>query len=183
LSAKTNLTATPWQTIGPFFHFALTDPFSVASIGTKADGGRIRLLCRVRDADDAPVTDAMIELWQADTDGRYNRPDFSGFGRLCTDSQGCCVFETIVPGRVPGMNGSLQAPHINVSVFARGLLNRLVTRIYFAGNPANEEDPVLALVPHDRRGTLMAYPEPSHVSAWNFDIRLCSDCETVFFDA
>jgi protocatechuate 3,4-dioxygenase alpha subunit len=182
LSDKTNLTATAWQTIGPFFHFALTDPCSVASIGGEADGERIRLVCGVRDGDDAPVTDAMIELWQADGEGRYNHGTFRGFARLSTDARGSCIFETIVPGRVPGRQGKLQAPHIEVSLFARGLLNRLVTRIYFAGNAANEDDEVLALIPHDRRGSLMAYPGPSDTGTWNFDIRMCSDCETVFFD-
>lgn len=182
MSDNTRLTATAWQTIGPFFHFALTDAHAIASIGAEAEGERIRLICRVRDGDDAPATDAMIELWQADGRGRYNHGNFSGFARLCTDSQGSCTFETIVPGRVPGLKGNLQAPHINVSLFTRGLLNRLVTRIYFAGNPANEDDDVLALVPHDRRGSLMAYPNPSDAGTWNFAIRLCSDCETVFFD-
>jgi protocatechuate 3,4-dioxygenase alpha subunit len=138
------------------------------------------------------VSDAMIELWQANAAGKYNHPedpqataadpDCSGFGRLGTDRDGVCVFETIKPGRVPGNDGALQAPHLNVSVFARGVLKRLATRIYFAGDPANVEDPVLALVPAERRATLMARPDPSHPTDWGMDVHLSGECETVFFD-
>jgi protocatechuate 3,4-dioxygenase alpha subunit len=134
----------------------------------------------------------MIELWQANAAGKYNHPedpqptaadpDCSGFGRLGTDRDGVCVFETIKPGRVPGNDGALQAPHLNVSVFARGVLKRLATRIYFAGDPANVEDPVLALVPAERRATLMARPDPSHPTDWGMDVHLSGECETVFFD-
>ena len=103
-----------------------------------------------------PVPDAMIELWQADSEGNYKDTastadgTFSGFGRLATSEDGSCTFETIRPGRVPGPGNTLQAPHINVSVFARGLLKRLSTRVYFAGDPANDQDPVLALVPEQQ---------------------------------
>src|SRR6185503_18541717 len=115
-----------------------------------------------------PLRDAMIELWQANREGRYAHPEdrqnkpldpgFSGFGRTGTDAAGLFRFHTIKPGAVPAPAGGLQAPHILVGVFARGLLRRLVTRIYFADEPANAEDPVLALVPAARRGTLMAAP-------------------------
>ena len=83
---------------------------------------------------------------------------------------------------MPGWSGILQAPHVNVSVFARGLLNRLVTRVYFADDPANMEDPVLALVPEDRRETLIAHPDRAQPGLWNFEIHLCGERETVFFD-
>lgn len=182
MSADSPLSPTPWQTVGPFFHFALTDRCSASVISEGTEGERITLVCHVLDGDNAAVSNAMLEFWQADAHGRYNRGMFTGFARLCTDPAGSCSLETIIPGCVPGLKGSLQAPHINVSVFASGLLNRLVTRIYFAGNPANDRDEVLAMVPDDRRGTLMAYPDPANHSTWKFDIRLCSDCETVFFD-
>ena len=183
----------PSQTIGPFFHFALTTNEDLGCLARPgAKGERIRLACRVLDGDGALVTDAMIELWQADAGGRYNHPEdtqekaadpaFRGFGRLHTNEDGACVFETVKPGRVPGRGATLQAPHVNVSVFARGLLNRLVTRIYFAGDAANQEDPVLALAPEDRRDTLMAHPDPEHPRVWNFEIYLCGERETVFFD-
>ncbi len=188
-----DLVPSPSQTIGPFFHFALTADEALGRLaGPSARGERIRLACRVLDGDGAPVDDAMIELWQADAGGKYNHPDdaqdkapdpaFRGFGRLSTNEDGVCVFETVRPGRVPGCGGTLQAPHVNVSVFARGLLNRLVTRLYFAGDAANEDDPVLALVSEDRRHTLMAHPEAGHRDLWNFEIHLCGERETVFFD-
>jgi protocatechuate 3,4-dioxygenase alpha subunit len=184
---------TPPQTIGPFFHLCLTvdeSSGSLASPGVK--GERVAIECRLLDGDGVPVNDAMIELWQADAGGAYNHPDdarqgahdsaFHGFGRLATNSDGVCVFETVKPGRVAGWNGALQAPHINVSVFARGLLKRVVTRIYFSGDPANGEDPVLALVPEGRRETLMAHVDPAKLATWRFGIHLCGERETVFFD-
>ncbi len=187
-----HLVPSPSQTIGPFFHFALTtDPAQGRLAEAAAKGEHIRLACRVLDGDGALVDDAMIELWQADAGGNYNHPDdtdkaadpaFRGFGRLATNPEGACVFETVRPGRVPGGGGKLQAPHVNVSIFARGLLNRLATRIYFADDPANAQDPVLALAPEDRRDTLMAHPDPERRGVWNFDIRLSGERETVFFD-
>jgi protocatechuate 3,4-dioxygenase alpha subunit len=188
-----DLAPIPWQTIGPFFHLGLTADATLARLaGPGAKGERVRLACRVWDGDGSPVSDAMVELWQADAGGKYNHPDdtqekaadpaFRGFGRLPTNEDGACVFETVKPGRVPGWRGTLQAPHVNVSVFARGILQRLVTRIYFAGDPANQQDPVLALAPEDRRHTLMAHPDPEHPGVWNFEIHLCGECETVFFD-
>jgi protocatechuate 3,4-dioxygenase alpha subunit len=184
---------TPSQTVGPFFHLGCTDHASVGSLVTAATKGeRIRLTCSVLDGNGAPVPDAMIEIWQANAEGRYNHPEdlqqksldpsFTGFGRLATDENGKCMFETIRPGRVPGNTGTLQAPHINVSVFARGVLKRLPTRIYFAGEPANSDDPVLALVPAERRGTLLAQAEVGRPNEWLFDIHLCGGHETVFFD-
>jgi protocatechuate 3,4-dioxygenase alpha subunit len=186
-------TPIPSQTVGPFFHLGCTEHASVGSLVTAATTGeRIHLTCRVLDGEGAPVPDAMIEIWQANAEGRYNHPEdvqekaldesFSGFGRLAGDESGRCTFATIKPGRVPGNNGALQAPHINVSVFARGVLKRLATRVYFSGDPANADDPVLALAPAERRGTLLAQPEAAHPNEWQFDIHLCGPNETVFFD-
>jgi protocatechuate 3,4-dioxygenase, alpha subunit len=184
-----DLTPTPSQTAGPFFHLGLTDTRSVSCVASEeVNGERMWLTFRVLDGDGVPVPDAMIELWQADSEGNYKdgakaaEGTFSGFGRLATSEDGSCTFETIRPGRVPGPGNTLQAPHINVSVFARGLLKRLFTRVYFAGEPANSEDPVLALVPEDRRATLFARPDPVHDSVWTQEIRMRGEGETVFFD-
>jgi protocatechuate 3,4-dioxygenase alpha subunit len=146
----------------------------------------------VLDGEGLAVNDAMIEIWQADAEGRYKSPQnpdcdaadpaCGGFGRLATDENGGCEFETIRPGRVPGPDRVLQAPHFSVAVFGRGLLRQLYTRAYFAGDPANLQDPALALVPAERRNTLMAQPDPARPSLWRFDIHLQGDRETVFFD-
>jgi protocatechuate 3,4-dioxygenase alpha subunit len=155
-------------------------------------GERVVLKCRVFDGDGVPVPDAMIELWQADAEGRYHHPEdapervqdplFRGHGRMPTDADGSCSFQTIKPGQVLGLDGTLQAPHINVSVLGRGLLKRLPTRIYFAGDPTNALDTILLLVPEDRRATLLAQPDTHRQGGWQFDIYLCGPRETVFFD-
>jgi protocatechuate 3,4-dioxygenase, alpha subunit len=185
---------TPSQTVGPFFHFELTTTeHCVPRIaGPLAKGERIWLKFRVLDGNGAPLNDAMLEIWQADAQGKYNHPDdpeaksveagWRGFGRMGTNENGQCEFETIKPGRVPAPGGIQQAPHLNVAVFARGMLKQLYTRIYFAGDTANAEDPVLALVPADRRDTLMARPDPATPNGWLFDVRLQGEAETVFFD-
>lgn len=184
---------TPSQTIGPFFHLCLTADAGLGCLaGPMASGERIQLAIRVLDGDGVAVNDAMVELWQADAAGKYNHPEdrrhgsadpgFPGFGRLCTGENGVCEFETIKPGRVPGRDGTYQAPHVNVSLFARGLLKQLVTRIYFSGDPANQTDPALAVVPEDRRRTLLAHPCPQRPGAWDFEIRLAGAGETVFFE-
>jgi protocatechuate 3,4-dioxygenase alpha subunit len=131
----------------------------------------------------------MIELWQADSEGNYAHQNsgtdgagFCGFGRLATVEDGSCTFETIRPGCVPGPGATVQAPHINVSILGRGILSRLSTRLYFGGEQANAADPVLALVPENRRATLLARPDPAHTSNWIFDVHLRGEGETVFFD-
>ncbi len=173
------------QPIGPFYHFALTpnhEPGIMAGPGAK--GERVELAVRLLDGDGKPVTNGMIELWQASAAGIYNDPAdpaFHGFGRLATDRQGLCLFHTIKPGRVAGWSGKLQAPHINVSIYAPGLLRRAVTRIYFEGDPANAADEILTLVPVDRRPSLMARPG-TESGEWCFDLHLTGPCETVFFD-
>jgi protocatechuate 3,4-dioxygenase alpha subunit len=189
-----DLVPTPSQTVGPFFHFCLTtDKNCVPCIaGQQVKGERVMLTIRVLDGNGEGLNDAMIEIWQADSEGKYNHPDdqqvktvdpcFLGFGRAGTGEDGSCEFETIRPGRVPGPGSVLQAPHLNVAVFARGMLKQLYTRIYFAGDPANQEDPVLALAPAARRETLMAHPDAAHPGGWRFNIRLQGEDETVFFD-
>jgi protocatechuate 3,4-dioxygenase, alpha subunit len=190
------LIPTPSQTAGPFFHLGCTDTHAVSCLANpRAKGERIWLTFRVLDGSGAAVDDAMVEIWQADSEGKYNHPadaasdeheavkqDCTGFGRLATDKNGKCIFETVRPGRVAGNDGRLQAPHLNVSLFARGVLNRLATRIYFNGEAANEEDAVLSLVPVERRVTLMAHQKAERPGHWHFDVRLSGENETVFFD-
>ena len=186
--------ATASQTVGPFFHIELTHDEVLGRIAApQARGEHIRLAIRVLDGDGASIPDAMVEIWQADANGKYNHPDdpqpktpdpaVTGFGRLGTDENGAVVFETVRPGRVPGIDGALQAPHFNVHVFARGILRHSSTRIYFAGDGANNEDAVLRLVPPARRETLLARPNAQTPGTWAIDLRLCGDGETVFFDA
>jgi protocatechuate 3,4-dioxygenase, alpha subunit len=189
-----NLSPTPSQTAGPYFHLGLTAKRSVGCIaGAKAKGERLRILFRVLDGKSQPVPDAMIEIWQANAEGKYKHPDdrqdktedpeFLGFGRLETDQDGACIFETIKPGCVPANDdAAVQAPHLNVSIFGRGILNRLATRVYFAGDPANDIDPVLALVPEQHRYTLFAQPVPEGEGDWVLDLHLSGKDETVFFD-
>lgn len=182
----------PSQTVGPFFHLGLTANIPLGTLAKReAKGEHIRLRFRLLDGDGAPVPDGMIELWQADASGKYDHPAdtqerspdpaLCGFGRLATDSTGACTFETVRPGRVAVGNTGCQAAHINVSVFARGLLARLCTRVYFEGDPALDEDPILRLVPADRRHTLIA-KRGADPGEWTFDIHLQGAQETVFFD-
>ncbi|NVO15367.1 MAG: protocatechuate 3,4-dioxygenase subunit alpha [Rhodoplanes sp.] len=190
---------TPSQTVGPYFAYGLTpngkyawkDTFGNNLITSDAAGERIRIEGQVFDADGAPVTDSMLEIWQADAQGRYANPadprprnsTFQGFGRTGTDGDGRFVFDTIKPGSVPGPDDKPQAPHILVAVFARGMLRQSYTRIYFGDEPGNADDPILALVPADRRATLIAAKSVTNGHpVYTFDIRLQGDAETVFFE-
>jgi protocatechuate 3,4-dioxygenase alpha subunit len=182
------LPITPSQTVGPFFSHALPWPDGpyVVPDGTP---GAVWLRGRVLDGAGEPVPDALVETWQADPDGRFAHPDdpqgtatgFRGFGRCPTDPDGRYAILTRKPGPVPGPDGRPQAPHVDVSVFARGLLNRVVTRAYFGDEErANAADPVLASVTDaDARATLAAEPTGD---GYRFDVRLQGDRETVFFD-
>ncbi|MEG3167968.1 protocatechuate 3,4-dioxygenase subunit alpha [Sphingomonas sp. LB3N6] len=154
-------------------------------------GEVIEVAGRILDTEDMPVVDAMVEIWQANAAGRYNSrddgrddvaidPHFIGFGRASTDAEGVYRFCTILPGRVPGPGNALQAPHLAVSLFGRGIIKRLATRIYFEGASGNDDDPILACVPVDRRGTLISKRRDDRV--WWLDLRLGGDDETVFFD-
>jgi protocatechuate 3,4-dioxygenase alpha subunit len=178
------------QTVGPFFKPALIRSGQESLVTDKTRGERITIEGHVFDGDGLAVNDAMVELWQANADGRYDHPDesqeklldpdFHGFGRAATDERGCFRFYTIKPGSVPGPGDALQAPHINVSVFARGLLKRLVTRIYFPDEPLNDTDGVLNAVTPARRSTLVA--RVARTGGLRFDIVLQGEHETVFFD-
>ena len=184
---------TPSQTVGPFFHDALSLPGADTLVTPATRGERIEIVGRVLDGDGQPVPDALVEIWQANAAGRYRHPEdtqdkpidpaFTGFGRAATGADGSFRFLTIRPGRVPGRGNTLQAPHINVGLFARGLLRRLVTRIYFEDAAENAEDPVLALVADPiRRATLLARRRDGDGVGYRFDLVLQGEGETVFFD-
>ena len=159
---------TPSQTVGPFFGVGL--PFEQGEqIAPPGSAGAIRIEGQVLDGDGQPVPDALLEIWQPAT----------GFGRARTDSEGSFGFTTVKPGAVPAPNGRTQAPHLNVTVFARGLLRHLVTRLYFPDETeANAADPVLNLVEPARRETLVA---KNCGGVLHFDVRLQGERETVFF--
>lgn len=190
---------TPSQTVGPYFAYGLSAPqYGYPFTGLASDqvadelvpGERIRIAGRVIDGADEPIPDALVEIWQADSEGRYAHPNdgrgsnqrFRGFGRFGTgtDPEHRFVFSTIKPGSVDGV----QAPHISVLVFMRGLLTHAYTRIYFSDETAaNSRDPVLQSVPLERRGTLIAKREYTAAGTlYHFDIHMQGDDETVFFD-
>ncbi len=195
------LKQTPSQTIGPYFAYGLTSEqygYKLDQVATgdlladagDVDGERIEIIGRVLDGEGNPVDDAMLEIWQADAQGRYAHPadpraansSFKGFGRFGTgtDPDNRFIFQTIKPGRVD----ENQAPHINVCIFARGLPSHAYTRIYFSDEVAlNSNDCVMAGLPEDRRATLIA--QRDHISTgtvYRFDIHMQGDLETVFFD-
>ena len=177
-----SLQATTSQTVGPYLHIGLVwliiENLAPAGIA----GERVSIEGRVVDGDGKPVNDAAVEIWQANADGKYGSKEFRGFGRSATDDMGVFRFQTVKPGRVPGPGGKLQAPHIGVNLFMRGQLKQLVTRIYFPDEPANPEDAVLALVPQDRRGTLVAKKVTGKAGVLEWNIVLQGKDETVFFD-
>ena len=185
---------TPSQTVGPYFAMRLPWP-SGPYVVPEGTPGSIVIVGRVYDGAGNAVPDAMIETWQADADGRFAHPDdprgpspsgykaFRGFGRCETSADGSYRIVTVKPGPLPapGGAGDIEAPHLDVSVFARGLLDRVVTRMYFPDElAANAADPVLCSVEVARRGTLIAVAEPE--GHFRFDIRLQGKRETVFFD-
>jgi protocatechuate 3,4-dioxygenase, alpha subunit len=189
------LIPTPSQTVGPFFSVGMDRPgWNDLTAGNPA-GEKIAIEGRVLDGDGAPVPDAVVEVWQANAAGRYNHPDdhqdekpldrnFRGFGRAATDALGRFRLVTIKPGPVPGRGNALQAPHINVVLFARGLLKHLYTRIYFADEAKNAADPLLSAI-DDRaaRETLLAHRDASGSPAlYRFDIVMQGANETVFLD-
>ncbi len=181
---------TPSQTVGPFFDFGLVIADGEIVASDAADGIHITIEGVVRDGAGDPVPDALLEVWQANAAGKYRHPaddrrtplddNCDGFGRVPTTPEGRFAFRTVKPGRVPGPQGTTQAPHLLVSVLARGVLTRLATRIYFDDESSNTEDPVLALVPEDRRQTLVA--RHGDGNRYSFDIVLQGPGETVFFD-
>jgi protocatechuate 3,4-dioxygenase, alpha subunit len=186
------LVTTPGQTVGPFFAVGLARPEWSDLARDNPEGERVVIEGRVLDGDGAAVPDAMIELWQANAAGRYDHvedrqtdkkidPKFHGFGRVATDPQGRFRITTIKPGTVPGRGNALQAPHINVAFFARGLLKQLFTRIYFADEPANTSDPLLGSIDDDSvRQTLIA--RKGDTGVYHFDFVLQGKNETAFLD-
>ncbi|QIG95888.1 MULTISPECIES: protocatechuate 3,4-dioxygenase subunit alpha [unclassified Bradyrhizobium] len=190
---------TPSQTVGPYFKYGLTpngeyewnDAFTNNLLTSDVSGERIRVEGKVYDGDSAVIPDCMLEIWQADSQGRFSDPQdtralpnssFKGFGRCGTDKSGGYAFDTIKPGVVPDADGKPQAPHIALAVFARGMLLHLYTRIYFDDEAGNAADSVLALVPADRRATLIAKRKAGAGHTYTFDVHLQGDNETVFFD-
>ncbi len=186
------LRATTWQTVGPFFSIGLKSLYVDNLAGKGVAGQKIEIFGRVLDADGQPIPDAILELWQANAQGKYAHPDdtqekptepaFSGFGRIPTAEDGTFRFTTIKPGQVPGPDDRLQAPHIVVSVLMRGLLRRLVTRIYFPDEPSNRDDYALNLVEPIRRNTLIARKSPAGSAQFEWNIAMQGPDETVFFD-
>ena len=187
-----SLQATASQTVGPYFSIGLTRLKRVDLAGPGVSGERITIAGRVLDGDGKPVSDAIIETWQANSHGKYAHPEddqkkplepgFQGFGRIPVDEGGRFSFNTIKPGAVPGPNGKPQAPHIAFSVFMRGLLRRLVTRIYFPDEPANAGDFVLNVVEPGRRATLIARKSALQIGTLEWNVILQGPDETVFFD-
>jgi protocatechuate 3,4-dioxygenase alpha subunit len=187
---RTKLATTSSQTVGPYLHIGLTWLVTDDLVGPGTSGEPIVIEGRIADADGKPVDDALVEIWQANAHGRYDHPDdtrdlplepgFKGFGRVPTDAGGMFRFRTIKPGAVPAADGSMQAPHINVTIFMRGMLKHLATRIYFPGEPANATDPVLGSVPVERRDTMIAKRADGEVLQWN--VVLQGAGETVFLE-
>lgn len=184
---------TPFSTVGPFFRLLVRDrqdesTDTLTTAGTR--GTRITIAGTLLDGAGKPIDDGLIEIWQADAEGRYPEQSdaqpgdaerFVGFGRAATGPPGTFTFHTIKPGRVPGPDGRLQAPHILVGVMARGIMSRCWTRLYFDDEAANAEDGILARVSQERRGTLIATTTAPGV--YRFDIIVQGGNETVFFDA
>lgn len=179
---------TPSQTVGPFFVIGLVKGGENVLVSEETQGERIELIGTVFDGNGAPVSDALLEIWQPDSNGIFDHPEdserdrfdrnFRGFGRAATSDAGAYSFTTVKPGRREG-----GVPFIDLRVFARGLLVHAVTRIYFGDEPDNEKDPVFESVDAGRRSTLLATPlESSSATAYRFDVRLQGEEETVFFD-
>ena len=187
-----SLKATSSQTVGPFFRIGLDWLYTDNLASKIALGQKIEISGKILDADGNAIPDAILELWQANAEGNYAHPEgtrekpidpqFQGFGRVSTEEDGAFHFTTIKPGRVRGPSGKLQAPHIVVSLFMRGLLRRLVTRIYFPDDPSHQEDFVLTEVEPSRRHTLIAQTSPANPSQLIWNVYMQGPNETVFFD-
>lgn len=184
--------ATTSQTVGPYFHIGFSPRYRDQVAGPGVAGEHITIQGRVFDGEGKPVPDAVLEIWQANTEGTYSSPDdlekspseksFFGFGRIPTDESGSFRFSTIKPGRIVRRGEMKQAPHIVVSLFMRGLLTRLVTRIYFPDEAGNAEDAILLLVEPERRDSLVAAPVAGKPGLLEWNIFIQGEHETVFFD-
>lgn len=179
----------PSQTVGPFFHYGLIFGGENILVNEQTAGQWIALTGHVFDGDGLPVPDALIEIWQADAQGFFNHPNdpnqaksdlnFRGFGRSDTVAGGQFYFKTIKPGIIPGSH----TPYVNMYIFSRGMLIHAHTRLYFADEPGNADDPVLNSVPAERRATLIArQQETGDIPTYRFDIHLQGEAETVFFN-
>ena len=186
------LLLTASQTLGPFGAI-IFDPTEVRDLAPAGvQGERITVRGRILDGDGQPVSDATLEIWQANSHGKYAHPEdvqekpldenFKGFGRVSTTSDGTFQFTTIKPGSVPGPGGATQAPHLTLVIFMRGLLKHLVTRVYFDGEAANANDPVLNLVPSTRRDTLLVRKHADEAGVFEWTVHLQGARETAFFD-
>ena len=185
-----DLHATAPQTVGPYFQLGLGWCYCANLADAGATGEQVEIRGRVFDGTGAPVSDALLEVWHADPEGRYPHPEdprsaavregFQGFGRIPTAADGGFHFRTVKPGRVPGPHGELQAPHLVIQIFMRGLLRHACTRLYFPDDPANADDAVLQLVPAMRRGTLIARKVAANILEWN--VHMQGEEETVFFE-
>ena len=183
------------QTVGPFLKIGLVRE-GQEYVVPKNTNGALKVQGRVYDGEGKPVPDAMIEIWQANVHGKYNHPEdlsdaelvkgFNGFGRSCTDEEGCFFFVTVKPGRVAGLGNTLQAPHMAINVFARGMLKQQVTRLYFSDEiNANSEDPVLnSIEDAEVRDSLVAsrVDDENGMTCYKFNIHLQGEKETAFFD-
>ena len=187
-----SLYATGHQTVGPFLAIGLTWLTTTRIAPAGVPGERVTVEGRVLDGDGAGIGDGLIEIWQADANGKYAHPEdsqkkpatsgFRGFGRVPTNRRGGFRFSTIKPGSLPGPNGVPQAPHLVVAVFMRGSLKHLATRMYFPDEPANAKDPILKLVPPARRETLIAKPVRARKGALQWNVIVQGPDETVFYD-
>jgi protocatechuate 3,4-dioxygenase alpha subunit len=187
-----SLQATTSQTVGPYFKIGLQWLNRDNLAGEGVSGERVTIQGRVLDGDGVPIPDAVLEIWQANAYGKYDHPEdtqdkplesgFQGYGRIPTDKQGTFRFATIKPGPVPGPNGKEQAPHLVISVFMRGLLKRLTTRMYFPEDARNAGDLILNLVEPRRRLTLIAKKTAGAPGTLEWNVVLQGSDETVFFD-
>lgn len=184
---------TPVQTVGPYFSLGMMSEEDNVLVKPDTEGEHIRVEGHVFDGDGDPLFNVLLETWQANAHGRYNHPldqhslpldpDFIGFGRASTDARGYYWFETIKPGRVPREDGGLQAPHIVVTVHASGVAYPLITRLYFADEPGNENDTVLQYIAENRRHTLLAVPEQRDgATVYLFDIVLRGQAEELVLE-
>jgi len=183
---------TPSQTVGPFFHLGMDQLLNNNLAITGVAGERITVRGRVLDGDGEGVVDAVLEIWQADSDGKYFHghdakgvapaSSFHGFGRINSNADGAFSFTTIKPGRVKEAGKGEQAPHIDVTIFMRGLLKQLFARVYFPDDPANKTDATLNAIPAERRATLILKPVAGARDLFDWDVILQGEGETVFFD-